>query len=250
LGYHSIFLTKKIQAMNKHEQMLGSALNVAQKMSIRKGQVVGKAQPDELILIKPLDTATSEYEFQFNDEIVRNDSPIAKGLQFRNNFVISGVAVGVLKVPLNGSTVLWGSSHAIYHADPNTFNIAAGGSSLSEAQAIEGVYNGTMTLKTNEGIKVDKMPLRGFRTVHQTQVGGTTDGTTGFSTANQQLGDEVKSLGAIVKIAGGNENSITVRVQTVDKTHLAGDANSKNYLYIVLRGAVIKGGTIAELQGK
>lgn len=223
-------------------------MKVAQGVAKESKMAKGKVMPGELIYVIPLNTSKGTYEINLATETGLTSIPLERRLEFRNNFIISAMAIGALKVPIIGGVTMWGASVPVFHEDATIFNTAAGAASLSESQAIAGLWMGKFSLQNNEEQKIIDFPTRGFRTVYQTQQGGVTDGTLGFPTVNQQDGNEYKSLGGIVKLAGGNQNKIILNIQTEDKTHLAGTAAAPNYIYIAMRGAYLRGGTISELQ--
>lgn len=235
--------------MDFFQKLFGIALKYAQQFATKAGQVASKAMPGELIYLVELTSDSQEYEINLADEKGGTAIPIEHRLAFRNNFVVSGMALGVVKVPVAGNNTYWGASHPVFHEDANVFNAPIGTAALTESQAVACIWNGHMSFEGNEELKISKMPLRAFRTVHTTQVGGTSNGTTGFATVNEQNGSEYKSLGGIMKIGGGNENKLVINFYCKDKTHLPGTDTGKNYLYVALRGAYVRGGTISELQG-
>lgn len=229
-------------------------MDFAQKAAGLGGQAAKKAMPSELIYVVELDENLSDYEIDLGTEQGTTRIPIEKRLAFRDNFVISGAAVGVLSQTLDADgNPMWGTDFPQFWEDPNVFTTAATGPAVvSESKAVAGVWNGHLTFQGNEEMKIVRMPLRGFRTIlttqRSTQVTGFSGTTSTFNTHNMQDGSELKSLGGIVKVGGGNENKLVIHIECKDKTHLEGTSTRKNYLFIVLRGAFIKGGTIAELQ--
>ena len=100
-------------------------------------------------------------------------------------------------------------------------------------------------MQTNEGLRIDRQPLRRFYTSNQT-IAGTVLSTDGTNPGTQVLvdqvfGNEYKSLGGIYQVMGGDDNYINIHINTADKTHLAGNAARKNYLMVKLIGAEGKG---------
>ena len=223
-------------------------MKVAQGIAKEQNMKSSKVMPGELILVVPFSTSKGTYEINLATETGLTNIPLERRLEFRNNFIISAMALGALKVPVVNGVTQWGATLPVFHEDATIFNTAAGAAATSESQQIAGLWMGKFSLQNNEEQKIIDFPTRGFRTVYQTQQGGVTDGTLAFPTVNQQDGNEYKSLGGIVKLAGGNQNKIILNIQTEDKTHLAGTAAAPNYIYIALRGAYLRGGTISELQ--
>lgn len=204
----------------------------AQKMGLNKS----KARPHELILALPLSNDVDTYTFSLHKETAEKYLPaITKGLEDRNAFIAIGGAVGILPVPVIGGKEYPTAASIEYHPDLNVFNFAAT-NILSEQQALESIYYGKMNLKTNEGVRLDKMPMLHFRTVNQTQKTATT--------ANQFNGNEVKAFGAAIRFGGGDDNEVSIAIKCSDKTDIAGDpAVRKNYLIVRLVGTIVRGST-------
>jgi hypothetical protein len=147
------------------------------------------------------------------------------------------MAIGLIKVPVIGGKEYPTSGTVSFFPDKNLFAEPAGVAPnvLAEAQALESIYFGDHTLKTNEGIRLDKNPNFLFRHVHQTQASATT--------AGMLTGEEFKDIGADVRFAGGDENEVRISIKCDDKTLIGGPAASNNYLLVFLIGAVSKGAT-------
>lgn len=226
------------------------ALKEAQALASKLNLGVTAAQPDELFLLKRLTTSDSEYVVQLDAKIQNSIWSGTKGLDFRNGFKAAAMSIGVLSVKVASSVEYFGAQLPIYWEDPNVFTDTAG-SVLTESEAVAGIYMGDVTVKTNEGIRMDKHKLIQFRHVPQTQHGlvYSTDGTNDSSVTyhNQQDGGEVRSLGGIMTFMGGDDSEIRIRVECQDKTELAGNAARFNYLAIRLIGATVKGATTAQL---
>lgn len=229
------------------------ALKEAQSVAAGIGLGKSAAQPDELLLLAQLTATDSEYVIQLDAKIQNNVWSGASGLDFRNGFKAAAMAVGILPAKVASGITYFGAQLPIYWEDPAVFDTAAS-AVLTESQAVAGVYMGDITLKTNEGIRMDKHKLIQFRHVPQTQHGTviTNDGNTtpAVSTVvyhNQQNGDEVRSLGGIMTFLGGDDSEVRIRVECQDKSELDGPATRNNYLAIRFVGATIKGLTTAML---
>lgn len=210
-------------------------MRMAQAAAGKMGLAKTKARPHELILALPLRADEDTYTFSLNRESAEKVLPqITKGLEDRSAFIAIGAAVGILPVPVISSKEYPTAAAIQYHPDGNVFNQAAT-TTLTEKQALESLYYGKMTLKTNEGVRLDKMPMLHFRTVNQTQKTATTD--------NQFVGNEVKPLGAAVRFGGGDDNEVTISIKCSDKTDMIGNASRNNYLVVRLVGTIIKGST-------
>lgn len=210
------------------------------------------AQPDELFLLARLTTSDSEYRISVDHDVQQAIWGGTKGLQWRNEFHATAMAVGILGVKVASSVSYFGAQAPIYYPDPNVFSAAAGSGVLTEAQALEGIYMGNHTFQTNESVRVDQVKTLGYRTVLQTQAASITTGfsgtTTAYTTQNMQIGEEFKYLGNVMKFVGGDDNYISFNLQCADKTNIAGTATRYNYLCVRLLGTVVKGGGTTKLR--
>jgi len=210
-------------------------MRLAQAAATKMGLAKSKARPHELILALPLSSDVDTYVFSLHKETAeRHLSEITKGLEDRNAFIAIGAAVGILPVPVIANKEYPTAAPIQYFPDVNVFDQAAT-TTLTEKQALESIYYGKMNLKTNEGVRLDKMPMLHFRTVNQTQKTATTD--------NQFNGNEVKALGAAVRFGGGDDNEVSISIKCSDKTDIVGNATHKNYLIVRLVGTIIRGST-------
>lgn len=228
-----------------HEQAINIAMNQNVKEARAAGQPKTKSQPNELLLFEELTNDLSDYQIEFSHERQVAVSPLARGLKDRNGFDAAAMCIGMVSVPIVSAKLMWGAHSVHFFPNPNIFSIPKGSANLSEAQALEGVYWGNFTLQTNEGVRIDSQPLRRFRTANRGQA-GTVLSTDGTDTGSQVLTDEVtgneyKSLGGIYQVMGGDDNYLKIHIKCLDKTHLAGNTDRKNYLMIGLLGAEGKG---------
>ncbi|MEM9529186.1 MAG: hypothetical protein AAGA31_21430, partial [Bacteroidota bacterium] len=141
----------------------------------------------------------------------------------------------ILPVPVIDGKEYFTAAAPEFWPDPRVFDEAAAAPGvLSETQALESIYWGDHSLKTNTGIRLDKNPNLLFRNVQTTQAGA--------NTANE-FHDFIKPIGASVRFGGGDENEITVRINCPDKALIGGPEARNNYLMILLDGAIVKGAT-------
>lgn len=195
-----------------------------------------KARPHSLILARPLSSDDNTYTFSLDHK--ENDSVLpgfARGIMDRDGFVASGMGVGILSVPVIDGVEHPTAASPIFFPDPNVFDGTDAASALTEAQQLETIYNGEYSLKTNEGLRIQNNPLYLFRTAEQTQ--GSAE------TTNMQTGIQIKAIGASVRFGGGDENEITIKHTSKDKSLIEGTEDRRNYLVIYLVGAVVKGAT-------
>ncbi len=192
-----------------------------------------KARPEILTLLAPLDVNDNGYILSLKHETQQKVAKITKGLLDRDGFIATHMKVGVLPVKVVGGTLYFTAQHPLFWADPARFNIPAGTAVLSEAEALESIPHGHFSINTNEKKRLEKYSLQDFRIIHQTQESA--------NTRNMQTGWEWIPLDAAYRFAGGDENELHFQFNCLDKTHWAGNADRKNYLWVGLKGSIIKG---------
>ena len=184
--------------MNSVDKLKHIALVQGQNAAKRSGQNPSKAQPDELFLLAELSSAESEYTISIDQDDQKRIWKGAKGLAHRNGFKATAMAIGILPAKVDDDIVYFGAQAPVYYPDRNIFSAAATGV-LTEAEALEGIYMGDVTIQTNEGIRIDEHKLLNWRTVQETQesLQYTSDGTNNSShrTSPIQDGSEFKDAG-------------------------------------------------------
>lgn len=212
------------------------ATRIARKAAEKNGMGSAEARPHQLQLFAELSSSENQYRIPLNAEYHNRIAPgIGRGLLDRDAFLASAIGLAIVPVKVVNGTPYFTAVSPVFWPDPNVFDTPAGTAVLSEAEALESIYWGDHSLKTNTGVRIDKNPNLALRTVQQTQASG--------STANMQTGLEVQEIGAVIRFSGGDENEIIINVDCKDKTHIAGTADRKNFLMVVLDGAIIKGAT-------
>lgn len=213
------------------------ATRLARKAAEKSGLPGTKARPHQLHLLAKLDPSENQYRIPLKAEAQSALSPeIGRGLLDRDSFIAIGYAMGIIPVPVIGGVPIFTAAAPVFWPDPNVFDTAApDANSLSENQTMESIYWGDHSLKTNEGVRIDKNPNMIFRTVQETQASG--------STQNMMTGLHIQEIGAAVRFSGGDENEIIVNIKCPQKALIAGTATRQNYLLFILEGSIIKGAT-------
>ena len=218
----------------------GKVMSVAKRAARGLGLDHTKARPHKLLLFTQFDPNEGSYKFPVKHEDAKAIISLAKGLLDRDAFLAVRMAMGILSVPVIGGSEYPSAGELAFFPDPNIFDGPAT-NVLTEVQALSSYYWADITLQTNEGIRLDKMPAIGFRTVLQTQGSATT--------LPMQNGNEFKDLESVVRFGGGDENEIIVKIDSGDKSAIAGPADRNNYGLIILDGAIIKGSTTKQYLG-
>ncbi|MTB49819.1 hypothetical protein [Lewinella sp. W8] len=212
-----------------------TATKMAQDMAVRMGMEPSVARPHQLHLLAALDPNKNEYLIGINErEQNKIDQFVPIGLSDRDGFLAVGMAVGILPAPVVNSVPILAAALPVFHPDPNIFDGApAQAGELSEAQQVTLLYNSKFSLQSGTEKRIEDHPTLPFCYVPETQASA--------STANVLNGMELKPLGASVAFAGADKSHLTFRVDSKDRSLIAGTATRKNYLYVILDGAIIEG---------
>lgn len=198
-----------------------------------------KARPHMLILAERLKADTDNYSLSLEHSIQSKIVSFAEGLRDRNGFLAVAHALGIAKVPVFGNVEYPEAAQIVFNPDAQLFPTAAT-ATLSEVQQLRSLHLGRHSIITNEDIRIDRNPNYGLLTRQTTQGSATTE--------NEQDGSQFKMIGATVRFAGGDQNSIDFHVPCKDKTLIGGVVDGSgnghaNYLVYFLPGAILKGGT-------
>jgi hypothetical protein len=219
---------KKMDSYNNR----GIATIMAQERAVSMGMSSDVARPDQLHLIVPLDPNRNEYLVSINERDNNIYFP-AKGLSDRDGFLVTGMAVGILAAPVINGVPILAAALPISHADPTVFDGAAVAGGLSEAQQVNLLFMSKFTITSGTNKRIEDHPTLPFCYIGETQASGTTK--------NVRNGCEVKPLGASIGFAGADKSNLTFRVDGQERGLIAGTATRKNFLYVILDGAIMEG---------
>ncbi len=179
----------------------------------------------QLRILLPLSTSAKTYTFKLGDkDATPGVSPVGIESRLKTSSVFFGnlFALGIFKVPVVSSVQNLGNGKFVTYPDKNMFTVTG------EAVALETVYNGFLTLKTDQDIRLDRLPTHVFRQVPRTQDDTIThpsfgDYLTDFSSSFLFFGDrtnsavlEMEAVAAVTGIAGGTNGDSEVNVNYLD----------------------------------
>lgn len=225
-------------------------LNQLRKSAVEKGLKKGDVRPHELHLYALLSATDSNIEFDLDKKINSSVHPDSLGLDERDGFVATRMALGIHPSLFISSAEYESNTPQFFHPDPNYFT------GTNEANSLEVLYNSLMQVESNQEIRLQDYKTRRFRTVQQTQraaaiysTDGTNDGV--VSTAPMQTGLEYKPLYNAISFAGGDTNRIYVSWKDGLYSGIAGVANTRtNYALVILAGFIIKNGAQKYTRGE
>jgi hypothetical protein len=144
------------------------------------------------------------------------------------------MSVAVLAAPVVGGVPILSAALPISHADANVFDGAAAGvGQLTEAQQVNFVFMSKFTLTSGTNKRIEDHATLPFCYIPETQGSA--------ATKNGRNGCEIVPLGAAIGFAGADKSNLTFRVDGQDRGLIAGTATRKNFLYVILDGAILEG---------
>lgn len=216
-----------------------ATLESARQAATNIGLAASAARIASLILLAKLVPNKDNYSFSVSWADQERIAPnFALGLRDKDAFLMSRFSLGILSVPIVDGVEVFSAAAPIYWPDPNVFNAAgAGAANLSEAQALESLYNGFIQLTTNTDVRLEDFHLGDLRTVKTTQDSDVT--------SNEQDGCQYLEIGNLMGFHGFEKNKWDLRIDSPDKTLLGGPDARNNYIVLKADGAIVKGATTA-----
>lgn len=212
--------------------VLEQALLEAKRMGLKAANV----RIGVLRLYCPLDPADPNIVFPIDYEGQQKLHKLSQGLYNRDVFIAAGSSLGIQPTKIIDGKERLGNTPIYYFPDATVFNGAATATAVSEAQALEALYNAQLSTKSDEAIRLNDFPTDIYRTV------GTTQG--GSNTVPEVNGEQYKDLGRPMKFVGGDDSEVTIRLASTvsDLQNIAGTADHNNWAVMSFIGAVIRNG--------
>jgi len=210
------------------------------QLLISKG-IYANIQPFEIRVEK----AISSGDVSFTYELARraNMTPRENYLVDNDAFVMLSMAIGIFKEDNSqtGNFSRGGNTFPLYYPDVNFFNTAGTGVNVSEAAALESIYNGFVTAKSDVTEVLFRLNTERFRKAPRTQY---TVGAAGFpATLPNYEGEQYQDVPMPALFEGKNDNQFSLKIaQKSDTVLINGDDQSEfqNYIVIQHRGLVIR----------
>ncbi len=208
-----------------NRRMLESHRTWAKKFGIDPADI----RPQTLLLYAKLAANKETYYLQ----VTENGSVPVVGMERRlkesSLFFANQFALGLLKAPILSSVEYAAGAPIVFYPDKTIFSAAGSASALSEAQALEIVYHSTLTMKTDQGVRLDGLSCEVFRYAPTTQSG---------AAAQPSQGIQLVDLATSFFIWGNRKNEFQLQMPStgVERTNIAGAATANNYLVLAIGG--------------
>jgi len=225
-------------------------LNLVRSIAKRKGFQDQDVRPIVLRMYQQLVATKSSYVFDCS--VATAQHPLEIRIDKSDLVVGSRMALGVHKVLLDANGDEQPANSPIsFYPDPDWFDGAGGGtglpgSSANEAQSLETLYNGHLSLKTDQDIRLQEYDAADFRMVPETQFNPTADTGHLFG----RSGNEFRPLYSMFYLAGNRNNKFELQLGNGDYSAIAGvAADHVNYAVVMVKGFILVRGAESFTKG-
>lgn len=189
---------------------------------------LSKLRPQILKLYAKLTTTSSLLEFNTSDNF--SSGVATENLLKRDSVMFVNLfGLAIHKVPIfSGVSYPW-NSQLTFYPDKNVFSDAAAAPGVvPEYQCLEALYNGNLSFKTSQSVRLEDHPCNVFRDVPVTQ-----NGAAAYPSQSLNLVDLNVSFG----MTGQVNNKFQVKMgDGADRNGITGGAESQNYAVLLLAG--------------
>lgn len=194
----------------------------------QKGIDIKNVRPQTLLLYAPL-TTTSDI-LKFNTDVNISSGIATENLLKRDSvFFMNLIGLGIQKIQVVSGTRYPHNTPILHYPDKTVFADAAVAPSVfAEWGALECVFNGKLSLKTAQDVRLEDLPTNQFRVAPDTQSG---------AAAHSSAGMHLVDVGATFLMSGQKNNQFTLNLgQNSDRVSIEGGADSDNYAVLILSG--------------
>lgn len=186
-------------------------------------------QPSQLRLEKVLSDNDGQFRRTLGkDSNAGNLRPTEMLLGQNDSFVCTHMSIGLQTVPiLTASAQRGGNSPIYYYPDKNVFTEVATLANVSEADALESIYQGFLSMKSDSSEVIDIQDTLRYRVVPRTQFTATT--------VPSYEGKERVEFDSPVIFQGKKSNEIVINfAPSADRAQLGGKTDERTNVLVVL----------------
>lgn len=206
-------------------------------------------QPGQIRLEKVLNNNDSQFRRTLGtDNNAGGLRPTEITLSQNDNFVCTHFAIGLQKVPvLTASNQRGGNAQILHYPDKNLFTQVATVANVSEADALESIYQGVLGMKSDTYEVINEQDTLRYRVVPETQyqpVGAT------LPTDPSYRDEQYIPFWAPIIFEGKKTNLVTIDfAEQADRLQLGGDiVTGTNVMVVLLSGFTIRNASEAVTQ--
>lgn len=205
------------QQLNKHREW-------ARKFGISPGDI----RPQTILLYAPLSASKDVYNFDISDKAA-SVLAIERRLKDSSLFFANLFGLGVLKAPVLSSVQYPAGGRILHYPDKTIFAAAGSASTFSEAQAVGMLFHSTLSMQTDQTVRLDNMSCEVFESAPDTQSGAAAQPSNGLNLVD---------LSTSFFIWGDRKNNLQLNLPLGgERTNIGGvPASGVNYACIAIGG--------------
>jgi len=188
-------------------------------------------QPTQLRFEKVVAAGDVNNTFTLSAEAAMTRRATESYLSTNDIFVCTDMSIGIYKeLNLTGTARRAGNSQIYYYPDKTKFPVAATAANVSEVDALECIYNGSISVKSNTYEVINSQDTLRYRVGAITQDAAATQPSSGTFHGEQRV-----PFHAPILFAGNKRNEITLKSASgADTVQIGGDAAVGSNVYVIL----------------
>lgn len=217
-------------------------LEMHRRWAKTKGIPADKIRPQILKLYAPLVSTTDTITFSTDiNSNPANILPVENRLKRDSVMFVNLFGLAIHKVPIFSGVKYPHNNPLLFYPDKNVFaDAAVAPGVVPEHQCLESVYNGVLSFKTSQSVRLEDFPCNVFRNAPQTQNG---------AAAQPSQGLELVDISTSFYMFGTVDNKFTLQIGSgSDRNGIAGGAESQNYAVLLLGGFEVMDGAKSHLR--
>lgn len=202
-----------------------------------KGIPAEKVRPQILKLYVPLVASTDTYTFS-TDINGQSILPVENRLKRDSLMFVNLMALALHKVPIFSGVRYPHNAPLVFYPDKNIFaDAAVAPGVVAEHQCLEAVYNGVISFKTGQSVRLEDYPCNVFRSAPDTQ---------NAAASHPSQGLNLVDVNTSFYLSGSVDNRFTLQIGAgADRNGISGGAESQNYAVLLLAGFEVMDGARA-----
>jgi hypothetical protein len=206
-----------------------------------RGIAAEKVRPQILKLYAPLVAGTDTYTFNTDinlPPVVSTAITVENRLKRDSLMFVNLIGLALHKVPIFTNVKYPHNSPLLFYPDKNIFaDAAVAPGVVAEHQCLEAVYNGLLSFKTGQTVRLEDYPCNVFRSAPDTQNG---------AAAQPSQSIQLVDVNTSFYLSGSVDNRFDLRIGSAsDRNGIAGGSESQNYAVLLLAGFEVMDGARA-----
>lgn len=196
-----------------------------------------KPQKSQLRFLSKFAKTKGNYSFKISDTGLTNPHVTARHLQRDDMLIAKSIFVGIYIEPEAKP------GHGVVYSYPllkGTLPTGYGGMDNTDAEAL---YNGELSLRTNDTVNYDSFPMHQFRFVPETQASQTNPGQSTALIPEFDFSRCAIELPELLQFRGDTDQHLEINFPSVEDSDIKAESGYSAYLIVIVDGWKVKNGT-------